>query len=288
MSYSLDALTGYKSRSFTSQELSVLRSFMKSNVVRSKAYSGFLSKGARNRLKRCSKILCCVTPKRRVINPGTGKSFLFRCAFVTMTLPIDLSPKQEKKLTTTLIKPFCQFLVRTAHVKNYVWRVERTKAGRLHWHFIIDQPIHYKVVQNRWNRLLRKAGLLTAFAAQHGHYSPHSTEIKSVRSESKAYAYASKYMSKFQQSNLPVSGRLWDANSWLKSQRYISQFVGREFWGDVLSNLNFDSKLCSLSEHFVWISIELLERDKLLSAYLKGLFSGWLHDLRVESGWSIA
>ena len=179
--------------------------------VRVDAYSGTLTDGSKRRMKLALEQFSMLCRERRILSPVSQKMIWFRAAFITLTLPVDVSNDIENCLHTLLMKPFLQSLVRTYGVKKYVWRVERTKAGRLHWHIAIDEPIHYKHVQNLWNRQLRLNGFLKEYALEHGHFNAPSTEIRAVRSIKSAMAYLRKYMVKEASDEVGIDGRLWDA-----------------------------------------------------------------------------
>ena len=148
------------------------------------------------RLSRALESIAIMCQERKVLNPASGKYIRFRLAFVTLTLPQNLTQAQESQAQSTLLKPFLQHLIRRHGVSKYVWRLERTKAGRYHWHMVIDAAIHYKHIQNAWNRVLRVNRMLDQFAKDNGHYNPHSTEIKSIRKVDKSLKYMRKYLSK--------------------------------------------------------------------------------------------
>lgn len=324
-----DNVCGYVARSPSASHLQSLRTLMKSRAIRRMAYSGVLTLHAKRRLSKCAQILACVTPNRWMVHPVSQNKFEFRIAFVTLTLPVDLSPDQEKNSSSLLIKPFIQALVRRFGVKNYVWRIERTESGRLHWHFVIDQPIHYQHLQNVWNRLLRQNRLLDDYAKEHGHYNAPSTDIRKVRDLKKALKYVSKYVSKqkaaspklasklfnrvvdqlsdLTESELnslysaypqfkPIPGRLWDASIWLKRQRWQLIEVGKEFWAELLHEVQSffrptgivpgapDTK-CFFDQFFMVFDRELMAQISDYGKWFKDQFSDWIMALRVDSGW---
>lgn len=190
------------------------------NEVRKQAYSGQISKGAKRRLRKVLELFAMSEEPRYILNPYSGKYFKFHLAFVTLTLPVSLSDSFESEASAKLLKPFIQSLQRTHRVKNYCWRLERTKKGRYHYHMVIDQPVHMKHIQNSWNRLLRVNRLLDNYAAEHGHYNAPSTEIKAIRDSSKSLKYMSKYLSKPNEQMSKVKGRLWDAAKFLKQLKF--------------------------------------------------------------------
>lgn len=245
------------------------------NPARDRAYSGTLKAHARRRLRRACEILALCTPQRRVWNPVTQSRQLFKLAFVTLTLPVDLSQDQEKRAYRDLLKPFLQYLNRSCGVQSYVWRVELTAKGRPHWHIAINEWVHYQHIQNGWNRVLRKAGLLASYAAVHGHYNPHSTEIKSTRDVSKAMKYLSKYMSKAVQGDKRFSGKIWDASTALKGQRWPVYDICLTTLMKILGPDQGRGSFVAGDERFLMFDVDLSEVVDDTLHWLHEAFDAW-------------
>ena len=137
-----DRVIGYHRISHRKAHLDFLSNSMSKRKVRQLAYSGYLSKGARSRLKQCAEILSCVTPNRRMVHPVYQNWFKFRLAFVTLTFPVALDLEMEMDMSEKFVKPIVQTMIRRFGVKNYVWKAELTKKGRLHLHLLVDSTIH--------------------------------------------------------------------------------------------------------------------------------------------------
>lgn len=168
------------------------------------------------------------TDTRRVtIN---DKSFNFRLGFVTLTLP-SVQRHTDNKIKKTCLNNFLNRIRNEHNVHHYVWRAEKQKNGNIHFHLLIDQPIHFAIIQRMWNQSTELLGYVSEFQKQqqnkyrNGFYvdykimqkygtsaekqkkrwlkgvkekwrNPHSTEIKNLKSIKNIGAYVTKYMAK--------------------------------------------------------------------------------------------
>jgi len=280
-----DSIVGYHMRKHTSASKELLKQLMKGTKVRGLAYSGFVTAGSKRRMKRCSQILAVATPSRKVLNPFSGKRIDFKLAFVTLTFPSGFEIARIEKDGSLLLKAFLQACVRRYGVRNYLWKAELTKKNVLHYHLVIDQPIHLKHVQNMWNRQLRKFGLLAEYARKNGHYNAPSTEIKAVKDSTQAMKYLTKYISKNSHGLDGVTGKIWDCNMWLKKQKWGSIEVGREFWAGVFHGLDLDEKGIFMNKNYMFVPLDCLSFDSLLSEWLARLMGSFASMLRVSCGW---
>jgi hypothetical protein len=279
-------LVGLHGRLMGSTKGRVVSHSQKEALKESKQYTGRMTEGSKRRLRKCLSMLGAVTPSRLVWNPATNRKMQFQLAFVTLTLPRDLTPDQERKTCSPMIKAFLQALHRNYGVKNYVWRAERTKRGRIHYHIAIDQPVHHQHVRNIWNRQLRLNGLLDAYAKEHGHYNAPSTEIKRARSGKSAAAYMAKYMSKGEESEQAINGRLWDASQYLKVTKWIKEYVGKDFWAEVFCLHGVGPDCSGVESAFSWVSRKVVESSPGFLRFLESLWVPWLSARRTELGFS--
>ena len=283
-----DRVIGFHAFTHSKRHLLYLKNKLSSSSFRSKAYSGRLSPGARKRLSKACQIMACVTPNRRLPHPTNVGMFNFRLAFVTLTFPKALSPEQEKNCPSVYLKPFIQHLIRFHGVKNYVWRAELTKNDRLHFHIIIDQPIHWQQLRNSWNRLLRLNGQLTAYAKENGHYNANSTDIRKIHSLQKALKYTSKYISKSGGKGRALFCKVWDASEFLKVANWSQLEVGQESWYAILKDLTGYEDGVLLAERFFVVAHRYLKAVPSLKAFLLKEIGDWVLKMRIACGWELA
>lgn len=172
---------------------------------------GKLSRKAVTGLRNAINWLCLSAKKKKVFVKAKNSHFFFKVNFVTLTLPDtdqDISPADLQK---KLLNPFLTLFRKEYGLKNYVWRIEYQKNGKLHVHLTCDTFLHYQIVRDSWNRLLDKNGYLDKFFRDHRHKDPNSTDIHATRKVKNLAAYLAKYMSKPEkvEGMTEFKGRLW-------------------------------------------------------------------------------
>ncbi|RME51996.1 hypothetical protein D6783_06120 [Candidatus Woesearchaeota archaeon] len=183
---------------------------------RERAYSGELSDHARARLRKAFDLFLQLFPPRVIENKATKRKQLFRAALVTLTIPSSkiVSLRQGNR---DLLQPFLRHL--RAPGRAYIWKAEAQKRGQLHYHIVYSHFAHYDEVRVRWNRILKRKGLLDEFARKHHHFNPPSTRVESVRNVRRMGAYFEKYLAKQEVTNLG-EGKVWDCSKGLKVNRF--------------------------------------------------------------------
>jgi hypothetical protein len=173
---------------------------------------GTLSNKSISKLKTAVNWLLCAAEHKTVYSKVRNRTFKFRIAFVTLTMPSQAVRVTPHAFKTGLLNPFLTLLRTHYGVKNYVWKLELTKAGTPHIHITIDSFIHYNTLRKLWNYQLKRRGYLDRFYKEYGHYNPNSTDIHSVKKVRNMAAYICKYMSKNTNDLNFKSGRLWSCN----------------------------------------------------------------------------
>lgn len=159
-------------------------------------YSGKMTVGARKRLvKAATRMFQGYKPVWK-INPDTKNKFLYKGGFLTLTMPDSAGKLSACEGHHLLLYPFLRWLTRTAGAGTYIWKVELTKKGTLHYHLLLVKFIHYKLIREQWNKLLRSAGLLDEYNKKYGNWTPPSTEIKTIKAKKKIAKYICKELGK--------------------------------------------------------------------------------------------
>lgn len=135
--------------------------------------------------------------------------FKFKVNFVTLTLPDTSFEVTNKFFQERLMNPFLTNLRKNHRLKNYVWKLELQKNGKLHVHFTTDTFIHWRKLRTAWNSILKTAGCIEDFKKKFGHDDPNSTDVHSVRSIRNLAGYLVKYMCKSDAGLKKVTGRIW-------------------------------------------------------------------------------
>jgi hypothetical protein len=85
-----------------------------------------------------------------------------KISFVTLTLCAD-QLHDDIFIKDRFLDQFITML-RKRHVGcRYIWRAEKQKNGRIHFHFLINRYCHYNWVQGTWNRIMEKEGYVTRY-----------------------------------------------------------------------------------------------------------------------------
>lgn len=180
--------------------------------LKSNEHNGVLSKKAMCKLRNAVNWLVSSAAYKRVYSKADKKSFWFKVNFVTLTVPPQSNGIVSEKLFKKALHAWIVYARKYFYLKNYVWKIETHKDGRLHVHLSTDTFLHYKQLQQSWNRTLFNYGLLENHFKQFGNYEPNSTDVHSVRKVNDVAAYLCEYMAK--KSALPEGyrGRIWSCN----------------------------------------------------------------------------
>lgn len=213
-----------------------------------KKYHGIVSDQTRRKVGKAVDYLLFMANDKYL--PGTthGKSYKFKLAFVTLTLP------SVQRHSDNEIKELClnQLLIefrKVYKVRNYIWRAEKQRNGNIHFHILVDKFIPWNELRNRWNRIIEKLGYVSGYRdemrrfhsegfklrkdlLQHWDYqsqikayqkgkvndwaSPNSTDVHSLYKVMNVKDYICKYCTK-NETNSEVSGRIWGCNEELSN-----------------------------------------------------------------------
>lgn len=234
----------------------------------SKDHKGKVSQVAKRKIGKAIEYLLFLSNEKALPNTAHGKSYSFRLAFITLTLP------SSQVHTDQEIKSKClnQMLVELRHkwnVRNYIWRAEKQVNGNIHFHILVDKFIPWSELRDCWNRITNKLDYVSRYRDQMRDFhtggfkvrtallsnwaykeqirayqkgkandwsSPNSTDIHAVHKVKNIKAYIQKYCTKDEQ-NVGLSGRLWGCNFELSNipgaklvlDSYISDAINRIF-----------------------------------------------------------
>jgi hypothetical protein len=176
------------------------------------AHNGTISRKADKGIRNSINWLLCAAEQKRVFHKQKNSWFDFKVNFITLTLPDTAKPITDKDFKVNLLNPWLTYMRKFLGLKNYVWKLEFQKNGKLHLHITTDTFIHYEMIRRTWNGLLGKNGYLIDFAKKFGHTNPNSTDIHSVRKIKNLAGYLAKYMSKKSEDLKGIKGRIWGCN----------------------------------------------------------------------------
>jgi len=211
----------YASYDRTHRNRSVSQVNNERHLAKSKSRSCFSAK-AQKRCRNAVNWLVASAPMKRVYSKRDKRIYNFRIAFITLTLPFDQGTITDQFIKSRLFEPWLKRMQSNYKLRNYVWKCERQKNGNIHFHITTDVFIHYADIRFHWNQLIIKNGLMSQFADKYGHSDPNSTDVKSVKSIRNIAAYISKYMSKDDDKDQPIGGRIWGSSYSLSDRNATS------------------------------------------------------------------
>lgn len=255
--------------------------------------NGNLSNKAVAKLKNAVNWLICAAKPKRVYDKINDRHFHFRINFITLTIPPQKNDSISPKKIKALLNTWLSYHRKYSDLKNYVWKAEFHKDGRIHLHLTADTFIHWRIVRASWNRILQRNGLLEFHYQKFENYDPNSTDIHSTKNVKNLPAYIAKYMSKDNDTDYEMEGRIWGCNYALSEANQCKERIELgEYWDwmSTLQNENIKHKLIETSpkddsEPFVIGSLYMLKIEhwkEIITGRLKKLF--YEHLLKIQSG----
>jgi len=204
---------------------------------------------------------------------------------ITLTLP-NCNNKDDYFVKKNMLSVFFTTLVRYHKVRLYFWKAEKQKNGTIHFHVLIDRFVHYQYINEIWNGILFRNGLLKEYIEKYGNQSPPSTRIEKIRSKTKAISYLIKYALKDDEHGM-VEGRVYGMSDELRKIRNLALMVSYE----IATSLNYfgiDKTKCIIKEkYYSYFKYDLYNLTKnkhdILSYYYQSYLS-YLYSSLYEDG----
>ena len=146
------------------------------------------------RLKNAVNWMLLFADKKRVFSKKDNKSFYFRLAFITLTLP-SAQQHSDDVIKEKCLQPFLLWLSRYYN-SLYVWKAESQLNGNIHFHITIDTYVPWKSIRAKWNKLTAKLNYCKVFQDGTNDKGDAATQVKAVLSEKKCANDIGGYMSK--------------------------------------------------------------------------------------------
>lgn len=189
---------------------------------------GVMSKHSRRKIISAINWLALCSQKRNTKLRGGKIVKDYKLSLITLKLPAE-QVHTDKEIKSKVLNRFLTDMRTLFGWDNYVWKAELQKNGNIHFHIVIDRPLHYMIIRKYWNKALSKLGYIRAYqnkfaymgqsnyikynikryggtglkwhkAWLHGDKTnwkdPNSTDVKTVTSADNVAAYLSKYLAK--------------------------------------------------------------------------------------------
>lgn len=196
--------------------------------LRKNSHNGKVSAKAQKEIKTAVNWLVASAKLKQVYHKPSKKTYSFKVNFITLTLPDTHLPISEKSFKEDLLNPFLTNLRKSYGLKNYIWKLELQKNGKIHAHITSDSFIHWSDIRRLWNVRLIKCGYMQLFKDTFGHSNPNSTDVHAVYKVKDIAAYISKYMSKDADQATNIKGKIWACNYELSRNCKPVIFIDRD------------------------------------------------------------
>lgn len=276
-------------------------------------YDGYLTPGARKRLKRAIQLIVEIAEPKTAMNFKLNKEFKFKLNFITLTLPVRQGTRTDKDIKKFVLDPWLKKAKRRWSLRSYIWRAERQKNGNLHFHITTDTYIPYDQLRDEWNKNLNALGFIDEFEKKHGHRHPNSTDVHATKKVKDLAAYFSKYMAKDEptrekctaqvpwarpvmelkprskrsklqylpsREEIRIDGKLWDCSRNLKvkdSCECLMEGDAVHVWNKVRECPEVKIKDC---DHCSIAFLTKKQRNHFLNGPLKNLYDEWINRIR--------
>lgn len=191
------------------------RSDIINNTPKSNKRVNDISTKSKRRILSYCDWLISTSINKKVICTNTNRSFTFKLAFITLTLPaLQIHP--DEVIRQKCLEPLLRRLRNKHGMKSYIWKAETQLNGNIHFHITTNVFIHYKQLRRYWNNRLLKLGYLLRCKYDN----PPTTEIKCVKSMRDISIYLAKYIAKTENDRTKPLCKLWDCSNNLKQIKF--------------------------------------------------------------------
>lgn len=192
------------------------------NFKEAKTYTGSVTQHTKKRIEKAVSLLLQKSKEHKIFNPITEKEEMFRINFITLTVHDTSKNYTASETYKMLLKPFLQWLTKTQKVTDYIWKAELQKRGQIHYHITTNKWIHYQLIKDKWNNLMRQNNMLIEYFKKFKTYNPNSTDVHKVYKIKNIEAYLCKYLSKKESDKNNTKGKVWDCSNSLKGKKYFT------------------------------------------------------------------
>ena len=239
--------------------------------------SGFLSDRAGARLKTFIKYLfwmsgCYKIQGSKMILRPSGK-----ISFITLTLSSS-QVHTDNYIKKQMLNQFITELSKKYVGIKYIWRAERQKNGRIHFHFLVNKFIPWRWCRVVWNRIQAKEGYIAGYQAKFtGMCFEQWLSVNKYTNINKISEYKNSYLKNVNNGwSDPNSIDVVDLRSAKEIYYYISKYLAKNDRG--LNDMSVEMKeLMKIEGYLYYCSSEISQ----LSAPVEMLSNKILHDLEI-------
>jgi hypothetical protein len=150
-----------------------------------------LSLHSQQRIKTAVNLLIWCSQWKNVYEKATKKSWKFKVAFWTLTLPSE-QIHSDKVILKEVFEPFLRTMRRVYKMGEYIWKAETQDNGNLHFHLTTNIFVHYIKLRQEWNYHCEKLGYVTRSKIE----DPNSTDVHTTKNIKNLGGYLCGYIGK--------------------------------------------------------------------------------------------
>jgi hypothetical protein len=200
---------------------------------RQEAYDkGDLSKASRRNLINSLDWLVYRTATSSVIGRKRLQTAKRNLGLITLTLPQEMNTNC-KFVKDIMFNTFLTSLRQREKKLSYVWKAERQKNGRLHFHLVVNKFFDWEWLNNLWFGICLKNNYAMEWTTGERKIKPKCVDVAGVRKVEKIRAYLIKYMSKGSDLQ-PIDGRLWGSSYDISRLSKVMLEVSPEFIEEII------------------------------------------------------
>ncbi len=129
---------------------------------KSNRHNGKISLIAKRKVKKALDYMLFLARPKKLPNSRAGKQRSFKLNFITLDLSSD-QIHTDQVIKRELLHQFLIEMQRKWNVTMYLWKAEKQKNGRIHFHIITEKFIPWWELRNVWNRIQQKLGYVTRY-----------------------------------------------------------------------------------------------------------------------------
>jgi len=130
--------------------------------LKNNKHNGKVSLIAKRKIKNGLDYMLFLAKSKKLPNSRSGKKRTFKLNFITLDLSSD-QVHSDQIIKRDLLHQLLVEMRKKWNVYLYLWKAEKQKNGRIHFHIITDKFIPWNELRNTWNRLQQKLGYVTRY-----------------------------------------------------------------------------------------------------------------------------
>lgn len=250
------------------------------NLRQQITYTGTVTNGAKKRMSKAIDCLLMISPTKKIYNPIIKKFQSFQLTFITLTIADNTKNYSAKESYKLLLSPFLHWLRVKKNCKSYLWKLELQERGQIHYHITTNEFIEFTEIRNKWNELQLNCGMLEDFKKKFGHTDPNSTDIHAVYKVQDIKKYLLKYLSKTEQNEEKVNGKVWDCSENLKGVQSFEVEYDSLDKDNLLKILDHPKTEHYQNDHCLIIGNKEIKTTSILKGEDKTRFKDWYTKLK--------